>query len=208
MGVVDRGVSEVISVILMVAIVVILAATASVFFLDSAEVISEPAPNVADTTGEFEVGSAAADNQVVRITHLGGDSVAIREVEIIVRASGPGADLPTGVRLINLPGTGGCSRGLANENIQGLNTESDSDFITQSGGCFFETDYEGDKIIIDADSDTWGAGDTIQFSVSATGGGADFRDPPDKPDREADELEVQIIHTPSNAIISEHTFRP
>ncbi|MDB2269390.1 type IV pilin, partial [Halorubrum ezzemoulense] len=51
----DRAVTPVISTILMVAIVVILAATASVFFFDIAGSITEPAPNVSDTAGEFEV---------------------------------------------------------------------------------------------------------------------------------------------------------
>lgn len=47
---VSRGVSPVISVILMVAIVVILVTTASVFIFDSSGGLNEPAPFVADTT--------------------------------------------------------------------------------------------------------------------------------------------------------------
>lgn len=203
----DRAVSSVIATILMVAIVVILTATVSVAFFDITENIREPAPNVADTTGEFEVGSAA-DKQVVRITHIAGDSVAIEEIEIIVRASGPGGDLPTGVRLVDLPGDGSFSWALANENIKGLDAQSDSDFIYQGGRFNFGSNYGGDQVIVVDDSNTWGAGDTIQFSVSASTGGADFRDPPTEDDREADKLEIVIIHTPSNSILSEHTFTP
>lgn len=51
---VNRAVSPVISVILMVAIVVVLVATASVFIFDSGLGVDEPAPFVADTTGEFD----------------------------------------------------------------------------------------------------------------------------------------------------------
>jgi flagellin-like protein len=204
----DRAATPVVSTILIVAIVVILAATVSVFFLGVTEDINEPAPNVADTTGEFEVGSADSDNQVVQITHIAGDNVNVKNIEIIVRASGPGDDLPTGVRLIDLPGDGSFPRALANENIRGLDSQSDSDFIDQLGNGPFAGDYDGDQIIVVDDSDTWGAGDTIQFSVSAGDGGADFRDPPTNPEREANELEVIILHKPSNSILSEHTFTP
>lgn len=206
----DRAISSVIATILMVAIVVILTAAVSVAFFDVTENIREPAPNVADTTGEFEAGSDASE-QVVRITYVAGDSVDVEEIEIIVRASGPGADLPTGVRLVDLPGDGNEPRALADENIQGLqgsDAQIYNDFIEQGGRFPFGSDYPGDRIIVVDDSNTWSAGDTIQFSVSV--GGADFRDPPPNynEDREADKLEVVIVHTPSNSIISEHTFTP
>ena len=47
----------------MVAIVIFLAATTSVFFLGFTEDINEPALNVADTTGEFAIDKpSASDN--------------------------------------------------------------------------------------------------------------------------------------------------
>jgi flagellin-like protein len=52
----NRAATPVIATILMVAIVVVLAATISVLFLGVTEDVNEPAPNVADTTGEFEPG--------------------------------------------------------------------------------------------------------------------------------------------------------
>ena len=116
--------------------------------------------------------------------------------------------MPTGVRLIDLPGDGSFPRALANENIRGLDSQSDSDFIDQLGNGPFAGDYDGDQIIVVDDSNTWSAGDTIQFTVSASDGGADFRDPPTHPEREANELEVIILHKPSNSILSEHTFTP
>lgn len=61
------------------------------------------------------------------------------------------------------------------------------------------------KIIEEGDSNTWETGDTIQFRINTGRGGVDFREG-ETPD--ADKLEIIIIHTPSNAIISEHTFRP
>jgi FlaG/FlaF family flagellin (archaellin) len=60
----------VIATILTVAIVVVLAAVASVSFIDVANNLREPAPNVADTTGDFELETDGyRTNQVVRITH-------------------------------------------------------------------------------------------------------------------------------------------
>lgn len=98
----DRAVTPVIATILMIAIVVILSATASVFFLDITDDVKEPAPNVADTTGQFVVDEDYFDdNQFVRITHLGGDSVDMEEIKIIVRADASGDDdFPKEARLI------------------------------------------------------------------------------------------------------------
>jgi flagellin-like protein len=184
---VSRGVSSVISVILMVAIVVILVATASVFIFGSSGGLNEPAPFVADTTGEFDPegdgNPYTGDNQIVRITHRGGDSVAVEEIEITVRASGPSLD--TEARLVDLP--------AADTTIDDKNIEANVDLIDTSDAV---------QIIQEEDSNVWSAGDTITFRIKT--GAADFRNP----DPEADTLEVMIIHTPSNAIISEHTFTP
>jgi flagellin-like protein len=186
----DRAVSPVISTILIVAIVVILAAVISTFALGFAENFSDPAPTVGDTTGEFVPG---ADNQTVRITHIGGDNVNVENIEIIVRASGPGDDLPLEARLVDLPGDGFFSFKIADSNIEG------DDFIRQG----FQSPR--DRIIVVEDSNIWGAGDTIQFTIAVD---ADFRNPPVDPNNEADTLEVVIVHTPSNSILSEHTFTP
>lgn len=194
----DRAVTPVVSTIFMIAIVVVLAATVSVFFFGVAGDINEPAPNIADTTGEFTVtppGETAGNNQIVRITHIAGESISINEVEIIVRASGPEVDAEA--RLVDLPTDSYFSTAVDSSNVQGY------DMIDRGSSA-------PNQVIIPADSNTWMAGDTIQFRIktgtTSTPEGADFRDDPDGP--EADKLEVIIIHTPSNAIISENTFRP
>jgi flagellin-like protein len=184
----NRAATPVIATILMVAIVVVLAATISVFFLGVTEDVNEPAPNVADTTGEFEPG---ADKQVVRIIHIAGDSVPVEEIEIIIRASGPGDDLPLEARLVDLPSDGFGTK------IDDTNIEGD-DFLDQG------TDTD-DQIIVEEDSNIWETSDTIQFVIAVD---ADFRDSPVNSDNEADTLEVIIIHTPSDTIISEHEFTP
>jgi len=63
-----------------------------------------------------------------------------------------------------------------------------------------------DKIIDGNDGVVWSPGDTIQFRVNV--GAADFREPPLGNNPNADELEVNIIHTPSGTIISRNVFTP
>ena len=194
----DRAVSSVIATTLMVAIVVLLAAAISVSFLDVTEDLREPAPNVADTTGEFDVGADGfQSNQIVRITHLAGDSVDIKEIKIIVRASGPGSNLPKEARLVNLPSDGS---DISEKNIDGQSGLIDKTSNPIGGAG------PPNLLITSQDSDVWSAGKTIQFRIPT--GGADFRDPPVDSDNEADTLEVVIVHTPSNSVLSEHTFTP
>lgn len=186
----DRAVTPVVSTILIVVISIILAATVSAFTLGVTEDLNEPAPNVADTTGEFNPG---ASNQIVRLTHIAGDSIKVENIEIIVRASGPGVNEE--VRLVNLPGDGFFSGSLEDSNIDG-----NDNLISQS--------FESTEIIVVDDTNVWSSGRTIKFEINANNGpgSADFRENPIGPD--ADKLEVVIVHKPSNSILSEHTFRP
>ena len=192
MKVVDRGVSSVIGVILMVAVVTILAAIVSVAAFGFVSDINEPAPNVADTAGKFEAG-AGSDEQNVRITHLGGDSVDVKEIEVIIRASGPDSELPTEARLIDLPA------GVTSGNPDEENINGETSLISRGSGV-------DNQIWTEDDSNTWSAGDTIRFRVAV--GEADFRDEENRNGPEADELEVTIVHTQSGAIISKQTFTP
>jgi FlaG/FlaF family flagellin (archaellin) len=169
----------------MVAIVIILAAIISTFALGFAENFSDPAPIVSETTGEFVPG---ASTQKVRVTHVAGDKVRIENVEIVVRASGP--DLDTEARLVDLPTDDFFSSAIDDSNIEGNKALIDKG---NPGSLNKIIDREG--------SDTWAAGDTIQFAINKRG--ADFTDGGD-----ADELEIIIVHTPSNAILSEETFTP
>ena len=189
----DRAVTPVISTILMVAVVVLLAATVSIFAFDVTEDINEPAPNVADTAGEFEVADGrAGSEQVVKITHIAGEDVAVEEIEIVVRASGPTLD--TEARLVDLPTDSFFSNAIDSSNIQG------DDSIIDKGNS------APNQVIVPADSNTWKVSDTIQFRISV--GGADFRDSAEGDPEEADTLEVIIVHVPSDAIISKNTFTP
>jgi len=191
----DRAVTPVISTILVVAIVVILAATVSVAFLGITENLTEPAPLIADTSGEFVPEDIQNDtDRVVRITHVAGDSIDVEDIEIIVRASGPGDNLPAEVRLVNLPADG-FSGICPTDRIQLRNLQGDK---------LIERGCAPNQVIVDSDSNIWSSGRTIQFEIrseradfSTTGG-----------PNEANKLEVIIVYTPSNAIVSEHVFRP
>lgn len=180
----NRGVSPVISVVLMVAVTVMLAGTMSTFALGFTQNLNGPAPNVAQTSGEFVPGASA---QRVRITHEGGDSVAVEEIEIIVRASGPSLDAEA--RLVDLPAD--------DTTIDAKNIEGTVGLIDKGTAV---------QIIQEDDSNVWSAGDTIQFEINV--GDADFREPPTGSNPDADELQVIIVHTSSNQIIFDETFRP
>jgi flagellin-like protein len=182
----DRAVTPVIATILMVAVMIVLAATISVFFFGVTEDINEPAPNVADTKGEFEIEGDWRGTQIVQITHVSGDNVAVEQIEIVVRASGP--DVDTEARLVNLPAEG---------------TTLDAENLNDPNNLIDDGNINRNSIIIDEDSNVWATGSTITFRINT--GVADFRKGEDP---EADELEIIIVHTESNTIISEHVFRP
>lgn len=173
----------------MVAIAIVLAATISVFVLDYTDEFSDPAPTVGQTSSEFIPG---ADEQKVRVTHIAGDSVRVENIEIVVRASGPGVDAEA--RLVNLPSD--------DTTLDGQNLKDPKNLISESGDP---------RVVVEdvpADDNVWDAGDTIQFAINV--GGADFREPPESGNPAADELEVTIVYTgaESSAILFEETFRP
>ena len=173
----------------MVAITVILTAAISVFVLGFTEDLDDTAPVVGQTSGEFVPG---ADEQEVLITHVAGDSVPVKNIEIVVRASGPGVD--SEARLINLPSD---DTTLDDRNLD------DPDNLIDNGG--------DPRIVVEDvpdDDNVWEAGETIVFAINVVG--ADFRDPPDRNGPEADELEVTIVYTDteSSAILFEETFSP
>jgi len=193
-----RAVSPVVATLFMIAIVFVVAGSLWAVWSGITQDISEPAPNVAETTGDFQLEATEEtgfqDNQIVRITHTAGDEVPVEEIEIIVRASGPDVDDET--RLVDLPAEG--------QNIDQENKEGDELVSTSAGENQFGNDIpEHDQIIIDDDSNTWGAGDEISFRIKTTE--ADFRED-SYPN--ADELDIIVVHSPSEAILFEDTFRP
>lgn len=195
----NRAVSAVISTVLMVATTVVLTATVSVFALGFTEDLNATTPVVGQTSGEFVPG---ADEQEVLITHVAGDSVPVENIEIVIRATGPGVDTET--RLVDLP--------AENSDLDPENIEEDSGPIAEGYGDSGPSDPN--QVIIEdypTDDNQWEAGETIQFEINAnpsTGTGADFREPPSGPD--ADELEVVVVYDDgeTSAILFNERFRP
>lgn len=182
----ERAVSPIISTILLVAVTVILAATISVLVLGLGEDVENPGPNIAESTGEFTAG-ATTEDQVVKITHVAGDSVTVQNMEILIRAP----DCNARATLVDLPGDGDNFRyTLADSNIEG-----DKDLIDQ--GPFAQQVNTG-PIYADADDSKWDAGETIAIEIAV--GGCDFRKETNT------ELDVLIRHTESNTVLIKQEF--
>lgn len=89
----------------MVAIVVILAATISVFALGFTDDTNQPGPIVGQSSGELLAFEGGSDEQIVRITHIAGDSITVSNIEISVRAECK--DGTKQGRIVNLPAEDG-----------------------------------------------------------------------------------------------------
>jgi len=186
----SRGVSSVISTVLLVAVAVVLAATISTFALLFAEDVEQPAPAIGQSSGEF-VGGTADGDQIVRITHLAGDTVPVSEIEIVVDA--PQCDVSE-ARIVDLPVKDlylGFSQNIA----------YGEDLIdTSPTGFQPETEFG----VLDAENpDEFEAGSFFEFRINSKEancgpGGSGFAD--------GDTVTVEVVHTPTNTIIIEEAL--
>lgn len=179
----DRAVTPVISTILMVAIVVVLAATISVFVLDFTGDLDDPAPNVAQSTGSF-LPQDGNSGGIVKLTHVAGDSVEISDIEISVRA-GCKAGTRQG-RIVNLPAGSYNAIRQSDGQIEGdeifdessLNTiDNQVDGVNNGGALLQGGEYT--------------AGDTIIFRIAKS----------DCELTQGSEISVQVVHNPSQSVI-------
>jgi flagellin-like protein len=179
----DRAVTSVISTILMVAIVVVLAATISVFVLDFTGDLDDPAPNVAQSTGSF-LPQDGNSGGIVKLTHVAGDSVEISDIEISVRAGCKAG--PRQGRIVNLPAGSYNAIRQSDGQIEGdeifdessLNTiDNQVDGVNNGGALLQGGEYT--------------AGDTIIFRVAKT----------DCELTQGSEISVQVVHNPSQSVI-------
>jgi len=176
-------VSSALATILLVAVVVILAATLSVFALDFLSGLDEPAPAIAESSGEF-LPQDGFEGGVVQLTHLAGDSVPVSDIEISVRA---GCDSGTRQgRMVNLPAGAGNDISAADGQIEGDNIfderslnsiDNAVDGISNGGALLHNDEYT--------------AGETTIFRIPAskctlTAGS---------------EISVRVVHAPSQAVI-------
>lgn len=174
----SRAVSSVVSTILLVAIVVVLAATMSVFALGLTEEIRSPPPTVSDSSAEYLTGSTTCDTDIVRLSHVAGDAVDLSETRTVVR----------------LPDSGGTEATITGFPTDGSTLDADEyddpDNILYSNGCVRGAAADGDG--------EWSVGTSFSFKLNSGGGTGDI-DP-------GDTIEVLVVHDPSNAVVVEHSI--
>ena len=175
----SRAVSSVISVILLVAVTVVLAAVLSVATLGLAEKLDDTAPVIGQSEGEF-AAQDGFDGGIVRITHVAGAVVRVSEVEVAVGAECSGDGTDKHGRLVNLPVQSGDKP--KSDNIKG------DDIFDGSSGSLTEPGTDDTGALV---TDEFRPGDVIVFRI---------------PDIDCDLLSgdtvtVRVVHTPSNAVI-------
>lgn len=173
----DRGVAPVVGVVLLVALTLVLAAAVSATVLGSTAKLREPAPTVAQTAGEYERyenGGGRYTEQVIRITHLAGDSVTVTDIEIAVDA---GDACGKAGRLVNLPASGGDPRPTA---------------AYVRGDDVFDNSY-GSVTGLLATGGEWSAGETAEFRLATSECRLET----------GETVTVRVVHTPTGAVVIE-----
>ncbi|MBX0287417.1 type IV pilin [Haloarcula salinisoli] len=178
----DRALSPVVGVVLLVGITLLLAATVSVTALGFTDELTGTAPTVSQSSGTYDryaSGGGRYTEQVVRITHEGGDTLTVTDIAIVVDASD--ACGKTG-RLVNLPAEGDDPR-PASKYVRG------DDIFDNSANS-----VEGP---IGTDDGEWSAGETAQFRLAIRACRVD----------DGDRLVVRIVHTPTDAVVVDQPIR-
>ncbi|WP_253738720.1 type IV pilin N-terminal domain-containing protein [Halohasta salina] len=169
----DRATSSVIGIVVLVAMVLIVAATVGWAGLGFSEQLREPAPNVAESNAKF-VADSGITGQIVRLTHVAGDSIAVSNIEILVDAECDDGDAQG--RVVALPPDG---NSLDAENIEG------TDF-------FDESSFRSDRTVLRSDTtNTLSAGEFIQFRMIS--GTCEVP--------AGNKVTVRIIHMPSDSVV-------
>ncbi|EMA09159.1 type IV pilin [Haloarcula sp. JP-Z28] len=177
-----RAVSPVVSTILLVAIVVILGTTISVLALGVTDDLNDAGPVVGQSTAEFIGDRSGADDQIVRITHIAGDSVAVSEMELVVRACGKAT------RLINLPAptTRTASTPTYFPFDEG-NFQGNQDLLSE--GTVGQSWDAG--VLHEDTTNTFAAGSSFEFRI--TNGACSLA--------AGETIEVMVVHSPTNTVM-------
>lgn len=173
----SRGISSVVATILLVAVVVVLAATLSVFVFGVADDVDEAAPTVAQSSGGL-VTQDGDSGGIVRLTHEGGDSLTASNLEIVVDAREACGKMG---RLVNLPAEGG-DPNPTDEYVHGDDVFDNSH--NSVGGPIGEAGGE------------WEAGETATFRLAKS----------ECPLESGDTITVHVVHTPTNSVVIEQTL--
>jgi FlaG/FlaF family flagellin (archaellin) len=130
----------------MTAVVVILAATVSVFTLGVADEVTQPGPVVGQSSGELAYDRPGSDDQIVRLTHVAGDDLDVSTLEIAVDATDACGKRS---RIVNL-----LTNTLGSATFNG---DDIFDYFSPDGGQL-DTSADG----------TWSAGETATFRLAST----------------------------------------
>ncbi|ELZ39844.1 type IV pilin [Halorubrum tebenquichense] len=173
----SRGVTSVVSTVLLVAIVVILSATLSVFALGVSDDLQNPGPYVSQSSGQLAVQDSY-DGGIVRITHVSGDPIPVEEMEIAIDASDACGERE---RLIRLPEGGGSSGSFADSNVA---SGSIDDSIVSGGNRV-------DLGVLDSrTTNRFTAGSFLQFRLTAESCSL----------TDGDRVVVSVVHVPSGSV--------
>ncbi|OYR55263.1 hypothetical protein DJ73_02625 [Halorubrum sp. Ea1] len=169
-----RAVSSVIATILMVAIVVVLAATISAFALGFADEAIQPAPIVGQSSGELVTQDGNAGGKV-RITHIAGDTLSASNLEIAVNAR---EACGKSGRLVNLPASGG-------------DPVPTSEYVR--GDDIFDNSYNSVSGPIGEADGQWQAGETVTFRLASS----------ECELNSGERITVRVVHMPTNSVVIE-----
>ncbi|MBO4249350.1 type IV pilin [Halomicrobium sp. IBSBa] len=172
----DRAVSPVVANVLLVAVVVILAATVSVFALGFAEETTKPGPVVGQSSGTLEANTVGDGNGIVRLTHVAGDRIPVPEMEVAVDATDACGKKG---RLVNLPVDRYSGKAIGPGNIEGDDIFDERSY--NSGGTPDENAIHGSE---------YTASDQIAFRIPDT----------DCTIEEGEEITVRVVHTPTASV--------
>jgi len=182
MGSESRGASPAVGIILMVAIVVIIAAVISVSSFGFLGNLRDPAPNIAAASGDLTTQSGNGGG-IVLLTHKGGDSVRVADLEIGVRA-----ECKSGTkrgRIVNLPAGSENAIRASDGQIEGDNIFDESYLKTIDNGV--DRVNDGGALL----KNRYSASSTILFRI-----------PKSKCElTPGSEVSVQVVHTPSQSVI-------
>lgn len=156
----------------MVAVVVTLAATISMFALGFADDVNQSAPIVGQSSGEL-VPQDRDTGGTVKITHIAGDTLSASNLEIAVNARD--ACGKSG-RLVNLPASGG-------------DPVPTSEYV--HGDDIFDNSYNSVGGPIGVAGGQWQAGETAIFRLASS----------ECELNSGESITVRVVHTPTNSVV-------
>lgn len=186
----DRGVGPVVGIVLLVAIVVILAASVATFTLSLGGDIDDPAPVIGQSSGNLEPVDGGGGG-IVTISHVAGDSVPASELEIVVDATDA---CDKEARLVNLPAP---SPNPDNHQYKDENIAGDEGLLAKGHIEHLGQEPWDGGVLLEDNDNTFEPGTSFEFRIKS--GGCDSLD-------EGDTVAVHVVHLPTDSILIDKQF--